>query len=124
MSDRAQDSRDRAVSMRAFEDEAELIFVHTLDLMAQLEAQLRAVRHTLLSTDKLRAVKHRVGPLLTNGQRDATLVILSDEIAAVDKELFVQHQSCLDMQRSIRAMQARLQALKARLLSDASGDKA
>ena len=103
---------DRASTIKGFEEEAEVLAVHQIDLLAQLEAQLRAVRQTMLSIAKLRSQKFRVGPDLTNGQRMETLKTLSGELAAIDRELTVQHQSCDDMQRSIREMQARLASLR------------
>ena len=102
----------RAAVLRAFEGEAEVLAVHQLDLLAQLEAQLRAVQHTMRCIEKLRATKHRVGPELTNAGRTETLQVLSSELEAIDNELQVQHQSCEDMQRTIRDMQARLALLR------------
>jgi hypothetical protein len=97
---------------KAFEAEAEKIVVHQLDLVAQLEAQLRAVHHTMRAIEKIRAARHRVGRELSDGERATTLTTLAGEIHAIDEELRVQHHSCLDMQRSIREMQARLAALR------------
>lgn len=96
----------RAAGIKAFEVEAEKIVVHQLDLVAQLEAQLRAVHHTMRAIERLRGARNRIGRDLSNGERGNTLTALSDEIGAIDAELEVQHQSCLDMQRSIRHMQA------------------
>ncbi len=102
----------RAAGIKAFEVEAEKIVVHQLDLVAQLEAQLRAVHHTMRAIEKLRSARYRIGRDLSNGERGDTLTTLSDELEAIDAELQVQHQSCLDMQRSIRHMQAVLTALR------------
>jgi hypothetical protein len=104
--------RVRAAGIKAFEAEAEKIVVHQLDLVAQLEAQLRAVHHTMRSIEKMRAARYRVGRELTNGERGTALTTLAAEIHAIDEELRVQHQSCLDMQRSVREMQARLTAFR------------
>ena len=108
----AEIDRDRAASVTAIEAEAEVLVVHQLDLLAQLEAQVRAVRHTMQSIERLRSAKHRVGPELTNGQRDEAMTTLASELALIDHELGVQHQSCDDMQRCIREMQARLVGLR------------
>ena len=102
----------RAAGVKAFEAEAEKIVVHQLDLVAQLEAQLRAVHHTMRAIEKLRTARYRIGPELSNGERGSTLTTLAAEIRAIDEELRVQHESCLDMRRSIREMQARLTALR------------
>jgi hypothetical protein len=88
----------------AFESEAEVLAAHQLDLLSQLEAQLRAVHHTMRCIERLRGSKHRIGPELTNGERRGTLKTLASELAAIDTEPNVQHQSCEDMQQSIRAM--------------------
>lgn len=103
---------ERAAMLRAFEGEAEVLAVHQLDLLAQLEAQLRAVQHTMRCIEKLRSTKHRVGPELTDAGRTETLKSLASELEAIDNELHVQHQSCEDMQRTIREMQARLALLR------------
>ena len=103
---------DRDASISAFESEAEVLVVHQLDLLAQLEAQLRAVHRTMRCIEKLRGGQYRVGRELTNGERSETLTTLASELAAIDQELHVQHQSCEDMQRSIREMQARLSAFR------------
>ena len=102
----------RAAGLKAFELEAETVVVHQLDLVAQLEAQLRAVHHTMRAIEKLRSARHRIGRDLSNAERGSTLTTLSDEIRAIDAELHIQHQSCLDVQRSIRHMHALLKALR------------
>jgi chaperonin cofactor prefoldin len=109
---RAMDDSTRAAVLRAFEGEAEILAVHQLDLLAQLEAQLRAVQHTMRCIEKLRATRHRVGPELTDVGRGETLKVLASELEAIDNELRVQHQSCEDMQRTIGDMQARLKPLR------------
>jgi hypothetical protein len=106
-----QDS-NREAGIAAFEREAEVLVVHQLDLLAQLEAQLRAVHRTMRSIERLRGNQHRVGPEPSNGERIDTLRTLSGELTTIDRELNVQHQSCEDMQRSIREMQARLVAIR------------
>ena len=116
--------RVRAAGIKAFEAEAEKIVVHQLDLVAQLEAQLRAVHHTMRAIEKMRAARYRVGRELSNGERATTLTMLAGEIQAIDEELRVQHQSCLDMQRSIREMQARLAALRKEAAAEAQAEAA
>ena len=61
---------------------------------------------------KMRTARYRVGRELSDRERSTTLTTLAGEIQAIDEELRVQHQSCLDMQRSIREMQGRLSALR------------
>jgi hypothetical protein len=49
---------------------------------------------------------------LTDAGRTETLKSLASELEAIDNELHVQHESCEDMQRTIREMQARLALLR------------
>jgi hypothetical protein len=105
-------SADRP-GVKAFEAEAELLAVHQLDLLSQLEAQLRAVQKTMRIIEKLRSAKHRVGPELEDEQRGSALQSLASELGAIDQELRVQHESCADMQELIRIMQARSTTLRA-----------
>lgn len=109
-----QEQADRALSLAAIEKAAELLSVHQMDLLSQLESQLRAARHTIIAINRLRDKTHREGPEPTNGERSQILIDLSDEISDIDRNLLVQHQTCLDQQRLIREMQARLNALKVR----------
>jgi hypothetical protein len=102
----------RASQIEAFEAEAELLVVHQLDLLAQIEAQLRTVHHTVRRIERLRTAQRRVGPELSNGQRETTLVGLSAELAALDKQLLEEHECCVLMQDTIKHMQKRLADLK------------
>lgn len=86
--------------------------VHQLDLLAQLEAQLRAVHHTMRCIERLRGSRHRVGTELTNDQRSDTLTQLAGELDAIDEELNQQHRSCQEMQASITKMQQWLASLR------------
>jgi hypothetical protein len=103
---------NRAPIIRAFEQEAELLVVHQLDLLAQIEAQLRAVHHTMRRIERLRGVRQRVGTELSNGQRHTTLGGLSEDIVALDQQLMEEHQCCSLMQETIKHMQERLVELK------------
>jgi hypothetical protein len=100
-------------AVQAFEAEAEFLAVHQLDLLSQLEAQLRAVHRTMRIIEKLRSDKHRVGPELEHDERVAVLRVLASELGAIDDELQVQHRSCDDMQELIRGMQTRLSTMRA-----------
>src|SRR5438445_4847567 len=103
---------ERAVIIHAFEREADLLAVHQLDLLAQIEAQLRAVHHTMRRIERLRGAKRRVGVELSNGERSTTLGGLSREIDALDKQLEEEHQCCASMQETIKHMHQRLADLK------------
>src|SRR5947209_6410952 len=107
--------RDRQV--RSFEPDAEKLVVYQLDLLAQLEQQLRAVHHTMRHIEKLRSVKHRVGPELSNGERGDELVTLSDEVAQLDVHFQSEHECCTEMQITIAHMQNLLADLRQRIAS-------
>ena len=94
----------------AFERQAEVLVVHQLDLLAQLEKQIRAVHNTLKQIEKLRVAK--LGQELTDDQRGSALTTLASELAVIDKELETQHESCGDMQRCIEQMRQRLGELR------------
>ena len=48
---------------RVLEDMAEWLAVEQLDLLAQVEAQVRAVHHTMRSIEKLRGGRHHIWEL-------------------------------------------------------------
>jgi len=102
----------RASILHALERDAELLVVHQLDLVAQIEAQLRAVHHAMRRIERLRSARLRVGAELSNGGREAMLTGLSAEVAELDKHLSEEHQCCRVMQETITHMQERLAALK------------
>jgi prefoldin subunit 5 len=120
----AEHGSNRAANLAVFEREAEVIAAQQLDLLAQMEAQLRAVHRMMRGIEKLRAERLRIGPELTNGQRGTTLASLATDITAIDQELQVQHQTCFEMQQSIREMQRRLATLRtlAAIPSDNDGE--
>ena len=99
-------------TQHAFEEQAEILVAHQLDLLAQLERQIRAVHLTLKQIEKLRRPQHRVGAELTNGQRGGVLTALAAELDMIDKELETQHESCADMQRSVNQMRQCLGELR------------
>jgi hypothetical protein len=106
------ESSTRASIIRTFEREAEMLVVHQLDLLAQIEAQLRAVHHTMRRIERLRGGKRHVGPELSNGERATTLAGLSGELEDLDQHLLIEHECCGLMQETIKEMQARLAGLK------------
>ena len=103
---------DRNRGIQSLEHCAELLVVQQLDLLAQVEAQLRAVHQTMRRIEKLRTAQYRVGPELSNGQRSDTLVGLKSELDRLDEHLLTQHECCGDMQDLVGKMQAMLSALK------------
>jgi chaperonin cofactor prefoldin len=103
---------DRARELKGFERDAEALVAHQLDLIAQLERQLRAVHRTMRQIEKLRTANRRVGPELSNGEKSETLNHLTDELSAIDDELNTQHESCAEMKATIDHMRARLSAIR------------
>jgi hypothetical protein len=96
----------------AVEKEAEYLVVHQLDLLAQLERQLRAVHLTMRQIEKLRSPEYRVGNELSNGQKLDTLDYLTKELAAIDQELETQHESCQSMLATVEKMRQRLRQIR------------
>jgi hypothetical protein len=108
----AERDRQRAPIVRAFETQAELLVVNHLDLLALIEAQLRAVHHTMRLIERLRGARLRVGSQLSNGEQRTMLGGLSDEIVALDAQLMEEHECCGQMQETINNMQQLLQDLR------------
>ena len=104
----------RSRQLEALETDAEVLVAYQLDLVAQLERQLRAVHHTMRRIEQLRGAKRRrAGSVtLSNGARDNTLEHLSDELTSIDTELDTQHDLCLEMQTTVEQMRARLRAMR------------
>ena len=84
----------------------------------ELEAQIRAVHHTMRCIETVRSPRFRVGPELTAADRSAALTRLSNELNSIDRELRVQHRSCEDMQDAIRKIQATLDAVRERVTGE------
>jgi hypothetical protein len=105
----------RAAEIRTFEQEAEVLATYQLDLLAQLERQIRAVHHTMRHIERLRSVKYRVGPELSNGQREETLGHLAAEVADLDSHIASEHDCCVDMQATIAQMRERISDLRHRM---------
>jgi hypothetical protein len=95
------------------ETEAEVLVVYQLDLLAQVEAQVRAVHHLMRRLNQLRArTPRQPGVALSNGDRSDTMAGLAAEVEAIGKQLSVQQECCGDMQTTIARMQERLPVLK------------
>ncbi len=97
-----------------------MLVVYQLDLLADLERQLRAVQHTMRHIEKLRAVRMRVGPALSNGQRESTLKSLADEIHTLESHLTIEQSCCADMHMTIAHMRERVIRLRERTAADTS----
>jgi uncharacterized coiled-coil protein SlyX len=103
----------RAAGVRALEEDAELLVLDQLDMLAQVEAQLRAVHHTMRRIEKLRAAKHRRNtPEPSNGERSDALAGLAEELRALDEHLTQQHACGREMQVTVERMHQRLKGLR------------
>ena len=98
-------------AIKAFEEDAETLVVYQTDIIAQIESQLRAARQAIRLVQKLRGVPYRVGPEPTDTQRHETLDSLSKDWEELDAQLTTQHECCLEIQKTITQMGARLQGL-------------
>ena len=95
------------------EGEAEVLVAFQLDLLAQLECQLRAVHRTMRQIEKLRSAKaRREGAVVSNGEKLDALEHLTHELEAIDKELATQHESCGLMLETVETMRGRLRELR------------
>ena len=108
----AVDPKIRAKAIRDFEEQAEELVVFQLDLLAHLEQQLRAAHHLMRDIEKLRSVKKRVGPELSNGERGDTLSHLDSELDALDIQVRTQRHLCSDMHQTINQMQTKLEHVR------------
>jgi len=97
---------------RRVEDLAEWLAADQLDLLAQVEAQLRAVHHTMRRIEQLRAPRSRATPTLSEKERGSVIRGLSDEITKLNDHLVTQAECCHNMLRTIGQMQQRLTGLQ------------
>ena len=108
------DASDRALETLAFERDAEMLAACQLDLLAQLERQLRAVHHTMRHIDKLRSAAHRVEPELSPAERPTVLTKVEETIEALDSQLQIEHSCCSHMRDTIIKMQVQVADLRRR----------
>jgi hypothetical protein len=107
------DDKARALALAAFEENAEVLVAYQLDLLAQLERQLRAAHHLMRSIEKLRNVrKRRAGRELSNGERGDTLSHLDVELDEIDAQVREQRQLSRDMHSTVDQMQAKLKQFR------------
>jgi phage-related tail protein len=104
---------DTAGVRSVVEGEAEVLVAYQLDLLAQLECQLRAVHRTMRQIEKLRsATARREGATPSNGEKLDALQHLTREVEAIDRELATQHESCGLMLETVETMRGRLDQLR------------
>src|SRR4051812_21898172 len=95
------------------EREAEILAAYQLDLLAQVEVQVRAVHGLMRCLEQLRVRKPGQTTVeLANGQRADTIGELSTEMAGIERQLRLQQQCCAEMQATIARMEHRLPVLK------------
>jgi hypothetical protein len=110
------DAHDRALEFEVFLQDAEMLAVSHLDLLGQLERQLRAVHQTMRHIDKLRNLKRRVEPAAppSPDQSQTAPTSLDEDIEALDSHLHVEHSCCSHMRDTIIKMQSRVADLRRR----------
>jgi hypothetical protein len=108
---------DREAIVLLLEQDAEMLVVYQLDLLAVLERQLRAVHHAMRPIETLRRVNNSDRRELCDGQRQITLADLAKEVAELDTHVGVEHACCQDMQNTIEMMQTRVATLRQRSAS-------
>jgi len=84
---------------------AEQLTAHQIELIAQIEGHLRAVHHTMRRIGTLRTVRQSVGPELSNGERREVLARLAEELAAIERQLESEEDTCRAMHMIVRRMQ-------------------
>ncbi len=102
------------------EREAELLVLQQLDLLVQLEGQVRVVERMKSHLEKLRGAKYRIGPRPAREERQAALARLIDELGELDRQGLLQHQCCLDMRRAVGTMLTSLVTLGSRFPAGSS----
>ena len=98
------DHTSRETILRGLEERAEQLTAHQLDLIAQVEAHLRAIHHTMRRINTMRATKFRTGPALSNGERLVALTDLAEQMIEIESHLKIQMQTCNEMDRLIGKM--------------------
>jgi hypothetical protein len=104
----------RARDLQVLEQDAEMLVVFQLDLLADVERQVRAVHQTMRHIERLRGVRPRVGPELSDAQRNDTLSNLEAEIAALEEHFAIEQACCSDMHTTIKKMRDRLAEMRQR----------
>jgi hypothetical protein len=91
-----------------------MLAISHLDLLAQLERQLRAVHQTMRHIDKLRHLKRRVEPAapVAADQLHVAPTSLDEDIEALESHLHVEHSCCSHMRDTIIKMQCRVADLR------------
>ena len=97
---------------KTVEREAEALAVYQLDLLGQLEHQLRAVHRTMRQIEKLRGSDKPTVRSHSNGEKIDALDHLTDELGVIDEELNTQHESCQVMLTTVEQMRDRLRQIR------------
>ena len=106
-------SESREEHVRHFEGLAEWLVAQQLDLLAQLEAQLRAVHHAMRRISTLRSKEHRRDTHEpTDRERKRALNGLAGEVEGLDEHVNAQAECCQAMLQTVAKMQQRLSEMK------------
>ena len=107
------DVTPRTGTAQLFERAAERLVVYQLDLLAQIESQLRTAHHTMRRIERLRAAKYRpdLTPV-TNGERELALGGLADELGDLNDHIASEMECTRQMQDTIDQMQRWLLELR------------
>lgn len=73
---------------------------------------VRDVQHAMRRIQQLRGATDQMQPALTDTQRTYILSGLSTEIRELDKQLLVEHETCVYMQETCAQMHQRLVNLR------------
>jgi len=95
----------KATILRGLEDQADLLNAYQVDLVAQIEAHLRAVHHTMRRISSVRAARYRIGPELSNGERVEALKDLASEMTEIQSQINIQAKTCDHMGQLVVQMQ-------------------
>jgi uncharacterized coiled-coil protein SlyX len=107
------DETSRVIEQCGVDEMADWLAGQQLDLLAQVDAQLRAVHRVLRRIEKVRAARHAEGPLPpSEDRRGKGVKALSGEIAELDVHLASQADCCREMMATIEGMQSRIADVK------------
>jgi hypothetical protein len=89
-------ANDRATLLESFARDADLLVMYDLDLLAQIEAQRRAVQHTI---DRIQPLRGHGEVLLSDEQARGALAALAADLTALESQLLLEVTCCRKMTR-------------------------
>ena len=103
----SMETSDRQQEIEAFEHDAAYLALEQLELVAQLEEELRAVRQTMTHINKLRDARS-----LSNDQREAALSDLAKGVTVLEQLLDAETTCCAEIKKTIARMFQRVANLR------------